>query len=191
MENILNLEQKIESVLFFKGEQINKKYLAEFLEVSVDELNVSISNLRESLKNRGIVLLEKGEEITLGTNAEFSVLIEKLQKEELQKDLSKATMETLSIILYKNGATRSEIDYIRGVNSSFILRTLSIRGLIEKTADKEDSRRFVYKPTFELLGFMSVEKIEDLPNYEIVYKKLQDSVDKMKETEDKDESTQT
>ncbi len=185
-----NLEQKIESVLFFKGEPVEKKRLMEFLKISQEELTNAILDLRKSLENRGISLQENNEELSLGTKSEFSILIESLQKEELQKDLSKATMDTLSIILYKNGATRSEIDYIRGVNSSFILRALSIRGLVEKTTDKEDSRRFVYKPTFALLGFMGLERIEDLPNYEMIHKKLEDSALELKETEDKNESTE-
>ena len=82
------------------------------------------------------------------------------------KDLSKATLETLSIVLYKNGATRAEIDYIRGVNSTFSLRALSVRGLVEKIQDPSDNRRFIYKPTFELLSFMGVTKVEELPEYE-------------------------
>lgn len=184
------LEQKIESVLFFKGEPMSKKDLAEFFKVNLGDLDASIEQLRKALEGRGIVLLENGDEISLGTSSEFSELITQLQKSELQKDLSKATMETLSIILYKNGVTRSEIDYIRGVNSSFILRTLSIRGLIEKTIDKKDSRRYIYKPTFELLGFMGVERVSDLPNYEFVNKKLEESANELSEVENKDEVTE-
>ena len=92
-------------------------------------------------------------------------MIEDLQKEELNKDLSKASLETLSIVLYKNGVSRAEIDYIRGVNSSFTLRALSVRGLVEKTVDSKDNRRYIYKPSFELLSFMGVKSIEELPEY--------------------------
>ena len=114
---------------------------------------------------------------------ELSSLIEDLQKEELNKDLSKASLETLSIILYKNGANRAEIDYIRGVNSSFTLRALSIRGLVEKTIDPKDSRRYIYKSSFELLSFMGVKSVEELPDYgavnsgiEIAAKNLEDEL---------------
>jgi segregation and condensation protein B len=163
-----NLEQKIEAILFFKGEPISRKKLSEFLGVGQTEINEAIEKLKESLKPRGIVLQEKDNEIMLGTASEFSELIEKLQKEELNKELSKAALETLSIILYKNGVSRSLIDYIRGVNSSFTLRALSIRGLIEKNIDEEDNRRFIYKPTFELLSFMGVKSVEELPDYNLV-----------------------
>ena len=169
----MNLEQKIEAILFFKGEPISRKKLSEFLEVGQTEINEVIEKLKENLKNRGIVLQEKENEITLGTMPELSDLVEKLQKEELNKELSKASLETLSIILYKNGVGRALIDYIRGVNSSFTLRALSIRGLIEKSIDPEDSRRYIYKPTFELLSFMGVRSVEELPDYETVNKSIE------------------
>src|ERR1035437_8626812 len=164
----MQIEQQIEAILFFKGEPVSRKKLSEILNVGQTEINEGLENLKENLKGRGIVLLEKENEITLGTAPELSKLIEDLQKEELNKDLSKASLETLSIVLYKNGATRAEIDYIRGVNSSFTLRALSVRGLVEKTMDEKDNRRYVYKPSFELLSFMGVKSVEELPEYEEV-----------------------
>ena len=161
----MNLESKIESILFFKGEPVSYKKLQDILKVSEEEIKEAILNLKNNLENRGIVLIENGGEISLGTSPELSNLIEDLQKEELNKDLSKASLETLSIVLYKNGASRAEIDYIRGVNSSFTLRALSVRGLVEKTVDEKDNRRYIYKPSFELLSFMGVKSIEELPDY--------------------------
>ncbi len=160
-----NLESKIEAILFFKSEPVSLKKLGEVLKVSPGEVLSAISNLKTSLENRGIVLIENNNEFALGTSPDLSSFIEELQKEELNRDLSKASLETLSIILYKNGVSRSEIDYIRGVNSSFTLRALSIRGLIEKTIDPKDSRRYIYKPSFELLSYMGVKSVEELPDY--------------------------
>lgn len=161
----MNLEIKIEAILFFKGEPVSRKRLAEILKADIFEINDGLERLKENLKNRGIVLLEKENEIMLGTAPELSKLIEDLQREELNKELSKASLETLSIVLYKNGVSRSEIDYIRGVNSSFTLRALSVRGLVEKTTDAKDSRRYIYKPSFELLSFMGIKSVEELPDY--------------------------
>jgi len=161
----METEKKIEAILFWKGESMSRKKLSEVLEVEEMEINEAVEKLKENLKNRGVVLLEKENEIMLGTAPELSSLIEDLQKEELNKDLSKASLETLSIILYKNGVSRAEIDYIRGVNSSFTLRALSIRGLVEKTTDVKDSRKYIYKPSFELLSFMGVKSVEELPDY--------------------------
>ncbi|KKQ07661.1 MAG: Segregation and condensation protein B [Parcubacteria group bacterium GW2011_GWB1_36_5] len=167
----MNLESKIEAILFWKGEPILRKKLAEILsaqaglKVEEVEINESIEKLKENLKERGIVLLEKGSEIMLGTAPELSKLFEDLQKEELNKELSKASLETLSIVLYKNGVSRAEIDYIRGVNSSFTLRALSVRGLLEKSLDPKDNRRYIYKPSFELLSYLGIKSVEELPDY--------------------------
>ncbi len=171
----MNLEKQIEAILFWKGEPMQIKKLAEVLKVEKAEVAQALLNLKNNLVNRGMVLVENDGEVTLGTAPELSTLIENLQKEELNKDLSKAALETLSIILYKNGAGRALIDYIRGVNSSFTLRALSIRGLIEKTTDTNDNRRYVYKPSFQLLAFMGVTKVEELPDYEEVNKSMETS----------------
>jgi len=172
----MQLAQKIEALLFWKAEPISRKKLSEILHANQTEINEAIEKLKENLKSGGIVLLEKENEITLGTNPEISDLIEKLQKEELNKDLSKASLETLSIVLYKNGVTRAEIDYIRGVNSSFILRILSIRGLVERTLDPKDNRRYIYKSTFELLSFMGVKSPGELPDYNEVNSSIENTV---------------
>ena len=161
----MNIEQQIESILFFKSEPVSRKKLTDILKVGQTEIDEGIEKLKENLQNRGIVFIENDNEITLGTAPELSKLIEHIQKEELNKELSKASLETLSIVLYKNGVSRAEIDYIRGVNSSFTLRALSVRGLIEKTVDTKDSRRYIYKPSFELLSYMGVKSVEELPDW--------------------------
>ncbi|MEI8269845.1 MAG: SMC-Scp complex subunit ScpB [bacterium] len=184
----MNIEQKIEAILFWRGEPMTRKKLSEILEVGQNEINEGIEKLKENLVNRGIVLVEKENELTLGTNSEISELIEKLQKEELNKELSKASLETLSILLYKNGTTRAEIDYIRGVNSSFILRALSVRGLVEKSVDPNDSRRFIYKPSLNLLSFMGIKSIEELPEFGDINKSIEESALALEQELKEDES---
>ena len=95
----MNLETKIEAILFWKGEPMSRKKLSEVLKASEEELNAGLEKLKENLKERGVVLQENGEELALGTAPELSDLIENLQKEELNKELSKASLETLSIVL--------------------------------------------------------------------------------------------
>ena len=168
----MNLETKLEAVLFFKGEPVSRKKLAEILKVGQLEINEAIENLKQNLEGRGVVLMEKENDLMLGTAPELSKLVEDLQKEELNKELSRASLETLSIALYKGGASRSEIDYIRGVNSSFTLRALSVRGLVEKIVDPKDSRRYIYKPSFELLSFLGIKNVEELPEYKEVEAQL-------------------
>jgi hypothetical protein len=73
------------------------------------------------------------------------------------------------------------ISAIFGVNSSFTLRALAIRGLVEKVVSNEDNRKFIYKPTFDLLSFMGVSKVEDLPNYNEVNSNIKNTINELEE----------
>lgn len=160
----MKLQSIIEAILFYKSEPLSIKKITELTESSEAEVVSAISDLKDSLVDRGIVLVEKENEIMLGTNPAVSGLIEKIAKEELSRDLGKAGLETLSIILYKTPVSRSEIDYVRGVNSSFIIRNLLIRGLVERIPNPKDSRSFLYKPTFELLSHLGIKNLDELPD---------------------------
>lgn len=187
----IRLESKIEALLFYKGEPLHISKISELLKEEESSIRNALENLKTERQNTGLVIVENNDEFILGTHPQMGNIIEDIRKDEVTKDLSKAMLETLSIILYKksdsegkkNGVTRSEIDYVRGVNSSFILRNLLVRGLIQKTTDKNDSRRYIYEPTLELLQYMGVENINMLPNYEEVLNKLNSTLEK----ENKDE----
>ncbi len=172
----IELESKIEGLLFYKGEDVSIKKLAELLVVNEEDIEVSLKKLETSLLGRGLVLVRKEDRVVMGITGELSSLIESIRKEEITKELSKAALETLSIVLYKNGVSRSEIDYIRGVNSSFILRNLLVRGLVEKVIDSKDSRRILYRPTFDTLSYMNVTSVNELPNYEKIVASLSDVI---------------
>jgi segregation and condensation protein B len=182
----MTLDAKIEALLFYKGEPVSMHTLANMLGTGEKEIENALTTLQEKLSDRGIALMRKEDEISLSTSKEMSETIDALRKEELNKDLSKASLETLAVVIYKNGATRSEIDYIRGVNSSFILRNLLVRGLVEKITDPEDQRRLIYKPTFELLSFMGVSNIENMPEFKEMQTILSDEIaaDSKKEEEE-------
>jgi len=172
----MELESKIEGLLFYKGEDVQIKKLALLLSVTMEEIEESLKKLEQSLIGRGLVLVRKDDAVVLGITSELSPIIEGIRKDEITKELSKASLDTLSIILYKNDVSRSEIDYIRGVNSSFILRNLLVRGLIEKIDDPRDSRRLLYRPTFDTLSFMGITSIDQLPNYNEVRTQLQEII---------------
>jgi segregation and condensation protein B len=166
----LPLSSQIEAILFYKAEPLSVKRLGQIFKKEEDEIRNALNELREDLRSggRGLTLVEWEDEVTLGTAKDVSTLIESLTKEELVKDLGKAGLETLSIILYQGPISRAEIDYIRGVNSNFILRNLLIRGLIERVDNPSDQRSFLYKPTLELISYLGLSKISDLPDYEAV-----------------------
>ncbi len=167
----MTLENKIESVLLFKNEPVSIVELGKWLDAKPDAIKSALSNLLEFYKNRGLVIVFDGESVSFGTHPELSALIEKLQKDELSRELGRAGLETLAIVLYKGPISRREIDHIRGVNSSFILRSLLIRGLIERVEGNE--RSYSYKATLKLLEYLGVSKREDLPQYGDAFKKIE------------------
>lgn len=169
----MNLESQIEAILFWKAEPVQLKKLAVIVDKNETEVRNALASLAKSLAGRGLTLIELEDEFTLGTAKELSGLIEKLSKEELMKDLGKAGLETLSIILYQGPIPRAEIDYIRGVNSQFILRNLLIRGLIQKVENPKDHRSFLYKPTLELIAHLGLSSISGLPDYESIRKNIE------------------
>lgn len=161
----MKLTHLLESILFWKNEPLSIKKLCLLSQSSEEEVVSALNELEHTRKDSGIVLLRKEDEVYLGTSKEASDVIENIQKEELSKELSKPALETLSIILYKGPIKRSEIDYIRGVNSQFIVRHLEARGLIEKVEDPKDNRAYLYKPTFELFAHLGITKKEELPEH--------------------------
>src|SRR3990167_6785359 len=118
MDRVLALE----AVLFWKGEPVLRASLAELLGISEGELQSAVEELRERLMGRGVWLLEAHDTLALVTAPEVSELIARITKEELSRDIGKAGLETLSVILYRGPLSKPEIDYIRGVNSQYILR---------------------------------------------------------------------
>lgn len=161
----LSLPASLEAVLFAAGEPLEKKRLLTLLDASAEALTDAVDTLRTSLEGRGLALVETDAELELRTNAAAANVIKKLRESELARDLGKAGLETMALVLYKGGATRSDIDFVRGVNSAAALRSLLLRGLVERTEDPSDKRRALYLPTVEALAHLGVEKREDLPRY--------------------------
>jgi segregation and condensation protein B len=179
----MNLDAQIESILFWKGEAMSVSKLADILKKTTQEIETALAELEQNINGRGVQLIRKEHEVMLGTRSEMGPMIEGLIKEELVKDLGKAGLETLSIILYRGPVSRREIDYIRGVNSQFILRNLLIRGLIEKVQNPEDQRTFLYKPTFELLAHLGISSLDQLPEYTEVRNEIESHQKKTLEQE--------
>ena len=166
-KNGKNLEAKIEAVLFVHGEPMKLKKLISLTKASEGQVEKALDAIKEKLggEGRGLDLMRSKDEVQLVTTPELTGIVEQLTKEELDAKLTPAALETLSIIAYLGPCTRALIDYIRGVNSSFMLRALMVRGLIERRDDKEKMGGYVYQTTFDFLKHMGVSTPEELPEY--------------------------
>lgn len=184
MENLdtNKISNAIEAILFWKGESVSIKKLAEILKAQTSQIEEALKLLEGRLMG-GIVMLRNENEVELRTSKEASLILEELSKEELSRELTKPQLETLSIVLYKGPIKRSEIDYIRGVNSQFILRHLEMRGLVEKRPSLSDARANEYVPTNELFSHLGITKIEELPEFDVLKKKVEEFVETKVEEE--------
>lgn len=171
-ENNLNA---LEAVLFIYGEPVSFKKISQILGLSLDGIPELAEKLSDRYKESALALVVHAEQIQLVTNPKLAHLLEKVVKEELSDDLTPASVETLAIISYLGPISRFKIDFIRGVNSSFILRNLLLRGLIDRFPDPERPNAFAYSCSFDFLRHMGVGRVEELPNFER-YHKLADKL---------------
>lgn len=168
------IQKKIQAILFWKNEPMTVKEISKMVGTDTDAVRAEVKNLQQALADSGIILMLDEDEMRLATSPDTSEMIESFEKTELSKELSKAALETLAIILYKGPIRRSEIDYIRGVNSQFIVRHMEIRGLIEKEQSSSDARIYLYKATLDLLSYMGLQQRADLPEFDTLNKKLEE-----------------
>jgi segregation and condensation protein B len=175
-------ESRIEAILFFKNEPVSKKEIAKTLGAEAKEVEEALSNLQVFYQNRGMVIITDGELVSFGTHPSQSTLIETMQKEELSRDLGRAGLETLAIVLYRGPVTRREIDNIRGVNSTFTLRSLMIRGLVERIEAENGERGYSYKSTLKLYEHLGITRQEDLPEFSDSVEKVDEFVITSEET---------
>lgn len=168
-----DLPHKIEALLFALGRPLSRAELQKMLGVDQAAVQEALAVLQQNPRG-GIVLVDDGSEVELRVSGESAELIEKVRKDEYSREIGKAGLEALSAILYRGPLTRSEVDFIRGVNSSQTLRTLTLRGLVRKIPNPKDERSFLYEPTTELLSELGVARPADLPDFTEVRQKLTD-----------------
>ena len=184
-------QKKIETLLLYQNQPASYQWISRHLGISIGTVRDEVIDMIQYYKDRGIALVVTEDEVALVTAPDQHAVIDKLLQEEDAKELSKQSLETLAIILYKEkGITKPEIDFIRGVNSTYILRNLMVRGLIDKKTNGDDRRSPYYIPTLELLSHLGVTQIQELDLYEDNLKKLEDLqirfVNNLKETENQE-----
>lgn len=158
----MTLDQKLEGVLFYKATPMKKSVLCKLLDCTEEELNAAVAALAKRLQDGGTRLVQINTEVELVTAPELDELIESIRKDEMRRDIGKAGAETLAIILYRGPLPRADIDRIRGVNSSFILRNLMVRGLVEKDSS---GKQVLYRGTPQLMAHLGIESITQLPDF--------------------------
>lgn len=157
----------IESILLISDKPISIKYLSEKLEINIKDTKDLVKKIQEKFntKESGIHLVESWGKIQFTTNLECENIIKDIIKDELNSNLTDASLETLTIIAYRGPITKSEIEQIRGINCSLILKNLLIKGLIETEFNKEKMTD-IYQVTVDFMKYLGINNTEELPDYQ-------------------------
>ena len=163
-----DIKHIIEAVMFAYAEPISIKELNDIIneELASKEIEYMLNNLINEYKenNRGIQIIKLQDKYQMCTNKDYSSFIKKFLSPKKKKSLTQTTLETLTIIAYKQPITKVEIEDIRGVKSDKAIQTLLENNLIKEAGRLEKiGKPIIYKTTDEFLKLLNIEKLEDLP----------------------------
>jgi len=155
---------RLEALLFVAAEPVLPAQLAAALETTTTEVDQGLKVLDESLQSRGLRLQRHAGRVQMTSAPEYSELIERFLGLEATSRLSRAALETLSIIAYQQPVTRPQVDEVRGVNSDSMMKSLLGKGLIQETGRTDGpGRPILYSTTAEFLQHFGLNSVRDLP----------------------------
>jgi segregation and condensation protein B len=172
MSDLVPIAQQALALLFSEGGPLTFKKLAAALGCNDLDLRTALDTLAVRLEGSGLVLVRSDTEAVLAIAPTAQEVVTRKVAEEYETALGDAALEVLAILLYEGPSTRATVDYIRGVNSTSSLRTLLLRGLIERSGNPLDGREFMYRATTDLLAHLGCATREDVPEYGTISREL-------------------
>ena len=166
-----DIQKHIEALLFAAPENVSAGQIATILDITSNRVRKNLEIIATEMAERGFRLQEHKDRFRLISAPESAPYIELFLNLEATTRLSRAALETLSIIAYQQPCTRPTVDAIRGVNSDGVLRTLQSKSLIEESGRSETiGKPILYSTTQEFLQHFGLNSIEDMPilNREII-----------------------
>ncbi|MFA5126397.1 MAG: SMC-Scp complex subunit ScpB [Patescibacteria group bacterium] len=157
----------LESLLLVTAKPLSFRELANFLKVSENEIKDLVISLENKYNqaDSGIHLAVNNKKVQFITNPSNAQILRDYFKDELSGELTNASLETLTIIAYRQPIAKEELEQIRGVNCSLILRNLLIRGLVEVQEEKADLSP-KYAVTMDFIKHLGINSVTELPDYE-------------------------
>ncbi|MFH1428062.1 MAG: SMC-Scp complex subunit ScpB [Patescibacteria group bacterium] len=173
----MKVKSQIESILFIAAKPIAIKQLAIILKKTEKDIKLAGDELINDYKDKfcGMQIISDGIKFQMVSAPENAKIIGEFIKDEITGELTRPSLETLTIIAYRGPIAKYDLDRIRGVNCALILRNLLLRGLIASKKDKK--KEIYYNISFDFIRYLGINKIKELPNY----KKLSedDTIDRM------------
>lgn len=174
-----NLENVIESLLFVAGESVSISDICFKFEVDEKAVKEAVEALKLKYTERsGIQLLCFNNKLQFSSNSNYTDYVAKVLNPIRQRNLTRATLETIAIISYKQPVTRLDIEDIRGVNSDYAINILLEHKLIEIVGHKDAvGKPALFATTDEFLKRFGISSIDELPDYN----KLMEDIEKIRE----------
>lgn len=178
----MSTKSKIESLLFISAKPMTVKQLSDIVKKDSQEIKQAGEELVEEYKQnkRGIQIIKNGSKLQMVSSPENAKVVQEFIKDETTGELTRPSLETLTIIAYRGPISKIDLDRIRGVNCSLIIRNLLLRGLIESKVDKVKKETY-FNVTFDFIRYLGINSIDELPDYEKLSK--DDTIDRVLEGE--------
>ncbi|GAB2817428.1 hypothetical protein GCM10022221_14070 [Actinocorallia aurea] len=165
MEDLPPLKASLEAVLMVVDEPVAEITLAQLLEVPTAQVAAALAELAGEYRaqGRGFELREIAGGWRFYTAEFCAPVVERFVTEGQQTRITQAALETLSVIAYRQPVSRARVSAIRGVNSDGVIRTLTLRGLIEEAGHDPESQATLYRTTGYFLERLGLRSLEELP----------------------------
>ena len=174
IDTTYNLKEVLKAILFVAGDGVEKDLLAEKLELSLKELNEVIEEIKEEYSGEnGIHLIEFKNKIQFSSNPNFADYISDVLSPVREKMLTRAALETLAIIAYKQPVTKLDIEDVRRSSSDYAVQVLMDQDMIEIVGRKEAvGKPLLFGTTENFLKRFNIKNIEELPDYETLLERI-------------------
>ncbi|MEG1527719.1 MAG: SMC-Scp complex subunit ScpB [Clostridia bacterium] len=170
-----NLSNIIESILFVAGKEISIKDIADKLKVTEKEILQEVATLKEHYSGEnGIILMQFNDKLQLASNSCYVDAVSTVLNPIREKELTKAMLETLAIVAYKQPVTKLEVEEVRTVDCAYALQNLAKLSMIKILGRKDAiGKPLLFGTTDEFLKRFSLSSISQLPDYEALLERIQ------------------
>ncbi len=164
-ESPSGLWSALEAILLVADEPVPENVLAQVLEVAQTDIAAALRGLAASYteQGRGFELREVAGGWRYYTRAEFAPLVEKFVRDGQEVRLTQAALETLAVVAYRQPVGRAQVSAVRGVNCDGVMRTLSLRGLVEEAGTDHETGAILFRTTAYFLERLGLAGLDQLP----------------------------
>ena len=174
VENKKELKEIVLSILFVAGDGLDKDFILQKLEISPKELDEVVEELcKEYNGEKGIHVIKYKNKVQLASNPQYAEYISEVLNPVREKSLTRAALETLAIIAYKQPITKLEIEDIRRVNCDYAVQILVDQNMIEVVGRKDAvGKPLLFGTTENFLKRFNLQDLADLPDYEQLLERI-------------------